>query len=382
MYTPFGTNDIVTRQAQELVTSTWTGNVNNLQTAFTASSQTDFFATSTSSGHFFIEVLDKDPLTDTTAEVQYAVSYGHVDGSGSLDFTNDTGSFGLGASRVIYNQYRQLHFNDDTTNFTFGSHTPKSIYVININRSRYKQKLTLGSLNLHISGNSVGISSESQDKIELTEDSVTNGAFETNTNLGPVYRIVSGTNGVVSGSVTNQLTINGSSSNFGNFYPQAGLMILNAEAFNPNDKIIIRSSSLHPSTGSHGFSSDNLTGSRVNALSAGGATQAPGFNTNAQSLYRHISAAGHFIVDTTEEINSQFYFCRIRNDQYNYTNNQSFVDASNNIRFESMKLNPKVFITTVGLYNQAFELLAVAKLSQPIAKDFTKEALIRVKLDF
>ena len=159
-------------------------------------------------------------------------------------------------------------------------------------------------------------------------------------------------------------------------------MILNAEAFNPNDKIIIRSSSLHPSTGSHGFSSDNLTGSRVNALSAGGATQAPGFNTNAQSLYRHISAAGHFIVDTTEEINSQFYFCRIRNDQYNYTNNQSFVDASNNIRFESMKLNPKVFITTVGLYNQAFELLAVAKLSQPIAKDFTKEALIRVKLDF
>ena len=101
MYTPFGTNDIVTRQAQELVTSTWTGNVNNLQTAFTASSQTDFFATPTSSGHFFIEVLDKNPLTDTTAEVQYAVSYGHVDGSGSLDFTNDTGSFGLGASRVI-----------------------------------------------------------------------------------------------------------------------------------------------------------------------------------------------------------------------------------------------------------------------------------------
>ena len=91
MYTPFGTNDIVTRQAQELVTSTWTGNVNNLQTAFTASSQTDLFATPTSSGHFFIEVLDKDPLTDTTAEVQYAVSYGHVDGSGSLDFTNDTG---------------------------------------------------------------------------------------------------------------------------------------------------------------------------------------------------------------------------------------------------------------------------------------------------
>ena len=379
MYTRFGENDIVTRQAQELVTSTWTNNTNNLQVAHTSSAQTDLFATPTSSGHFFIEVLN-GPSSDTSSEVQYAVSYGNRNGSGSLDFTNDTGSFGVGASRVIYNQYRQLHFNDDTQFFTFGSHTPDSIYVININRSRYKQRLTLGSLNLHISGNSVGISSESQDIIQLTDDSVTNGQFA-DSNLGPVFRIVSGTNGVVSGSNTNQLTINTSASNFGNFYPEAGLIILNAEAFNPNDKIVVRSASLHPVTGSHDFTSNNLTGSR-SKTGTNLTIQAPGFNTNAQSLYRHISAAGHFIVDTTEEINSQFYFCRVRNDQYNYTNNESFIDSSNNIRFESMKLNPKVFITTVGLYNDAFELLAIAKLSQPVAKDFTKEALIRVKLDY
>ena len=37
---------------------------------------------------------------------------------------------------------------------------------------------------------------------------------------------------------------------------------------------------------------------------------------------------------------------------------------------------------TGGLYNDSNELLAVAKLSQPVAKDFTKEALIRVKLDY
>ena len=44
--------------------------------------------------------------------------------------------------------------------------------------------------------------------------------------------------------------------------------------------------------------------------------------------------------------------------------------------------NPKTFITTVGLYNDLGELVAVAKLSQPVTKDFTKEALIRVKLDY
>ena len=43
---------------------------------------------------------------------------------------------------------------------------------------------------------------------------------------------------------------------------------------------------------------------------------------------------------------------------------------------------PKSYITTIGLYNDANELLAVAKLSQPITKDFTKEALIKVKLDY
>ena len=44
--------------------------------------------------------------------------------------------------------------------------------------------------------------------------------------------------------------------------------------------------------------------------------------------------------------------------------------------------NPVTYITTVGLYNDAGDLVAVAKLSQPVAKDFTKEALIRVKLDY
>ena len=43
---------------------------------------------------------------------------------------------------------------------------------------------------------------------------------------------------------------------------------------------------------------------------------------------------------------------------------------------------PTVYITTVGLYNDNGDLLAVAKLSKPLAKDFTKESLVRVKLDF
>ena len=59
-----------------------------------------------------------------------------------------------------------------------------------------------------------------------------------------------------------------------------------------------------------------------------------------------------------------------------------FIDTNGNLNFTSMIDDPTTFITTVGLYNDANELLAVAKLSQPITKDFTKEALIKVKLDY
>ena len=41
-YTRFNDNDVVTTTSQELVTSTWTSNTNNLQVVHTASSQADF----------------------------------------------------------------------------------------------------------------------------------------------------------------------------------------------------------------------------------------------------------------------------------------------------------------------------------------------------
>ena len=68
-----------------------------------------------------------------------------------------------------------------------------------------------------------------------------------------------------------------------------------------------------------------------------------------RKMFNAISSAGYFIIDSTEEINSEFYFCRARNDQFNYTNNESFVDANKNVYHESMKLNPKVFCCTFEL---------------------------------
>jgi uncharacterized protein YebE (UPF0316 family) len=46
------------------------------------------------------------------------------------------------------------------------------------------------------------------------------------------------------------------------------------------------------------------------------------------------------------------------------------------------EINPKAYITTVGMYNNNNELLAVAKLSKPLLKSFNREALIRIKLEY
>ena len=369
---PFNaTNDIVDLGPQTLVTSTWSNNTNDLNVLVTYTSSLqggdDGMTSPTSSGMFHIDVYNA-VTGSTSAEVQFGVAYGNKVGSGSPDFTNDTGSLGIGASKVVYGQYRNLVFSDETQNFKFGNHTPDSIYIINVNRSRYKQKLSPGTLNLHLSSSGThGTGSTGGSDwggiVHLTDDSVSRGATVTNpeyvgNDLGGYYHVVSGSNGSMIGTSANQVIMsNGSSSCYGFFYPNAGLIVLNGDAF----------------SSSFGTKASN------NQINDGNQTT---FDKPHQSFFDSIVGGGTFILDTEEQINSKYYFVRARNSEFNYTNNKSFVDEDNRILHSSMQYNPKVFITTVGLYNNAAELVAVAKLSQPIAKDFTKEALIRVKLDY
>ena len=121
-----------------IVTSTWSNNQNNFQAQFTSSTQANF-SSPTSSGQFFVELFNQptDNLTGSV-EVQCSIAYGHRMGSGSPAFTDSSGSLGIGASKVIYGQYQQLVYNDETTFFSFNNHTPDHIYVVNVNRARYK----------------------------------------------------------------------------------------------------------------------------------------------------------------------------------------------------------------------------------------------------
>ncbi len=96
-----------------------------------------------------------------------------------------------------------------------------------------------------------------------------------------------------------------------------------------------------------------------------------------------ISPSPGFTLNSQENLSSDFIFCRARSQNSNYSTNPSFISGSTGaVLYDQFINDPQVYITSVGLYNDSQELVAVAKLSRPLLKDFTKELLVRIKLDF
>jgi|TARA_R110000744_G_scaffold371126_1_gene481941 hypothetical protein len=353
-YTQFSNNDTV-NSIDRVFSSAWSGGVNDLFASHFSSSTQYVTSTSTSSGAFYMEIYDKDP-SDSTAEVQYSIAYGSLTGKGGLDFNDDAGAAGFSATKAIYSQYRNLVFGGkETQNFSFNNYKPDGIYVININRARYKNALRLGNLNLQLSASAGQL-------LHLTDDSVTTSgsANAIRAGVGREFNLVSGSNGVRLGNSKTYVTNSGS---YGYVYPDAGFIILNADAL-------------------------DHSGSAAEFAAGGGGTNLGTVNTsdneskNPAKLQNALKLGSSFIVDAQEDISSRFYFIRVFNQDFNYTTNDSFTAKDGTLSFDSMIDNPQAYITTVGLYNNNQDLLAVAKLSQPLPKNFTKEALIKVKLDY
>ncbi len=358
-YTRFSNNDTV-NSIDRVFASAWSGNTNDLLATHYSSSTQYVTTLPTSSGAFYMEIYDKPPTggsADTTAEVQYSIAYGSLTGKGGMDFNDSAGAENISSTKAIYSQYRNLVFGgDETQNFSFNGYTPDDIYIINVNRSRYKNALRMGNLALNISG------STSNQLLKLTDDSVTTSgsANAIRAGVGREFNIVSGSNGVRLGDSNTYVTNSGS---YGYVYPDAGFIILNADALDHSGSIAAFVA---------GGGGTNL-GTVITADTAGG---------NPSKLQDALRLGGSFILDSQEDISSKYYWVRVMNQDFNYTTNDSFTGTDGTLSFDSMIDNPQTYITTVGLYNNNQDLLAVAKLSQPLPKNFTKESLIKVKLDY
>ena len=141
---------------------------------------------------------------------------------------------------------------------------------------------------------------------------------------------------------------------YGLFLPDIGTLILNPLA-------ISESIGLIPSLSSNAAANNNRR-----LFTAMSASSAKSFKLNAE-----------------ETITSDYIFIRVKNSEFNYSENPSYISGSTGELTHNLFINnPHTYITTIGLYNDQNNLLAVTKLSRPLRKNFTEEALIRIKLNF
>jgi len=294
------------------------------------------------SGKFYYDVYHTSS-TSTDAAVQFSIAYGDLDGSGSLAYNASV--VGKSPSSTIYGQYRTLVLGDEESAFNFGGVNQEYFYAITVDRSRYKESLLPGSFNLLLKGTG-------NRTLQLTDNSTAVTTVSYN-DAGRVYQVVSGSNGTpYTGINANGYTA--TSGSYGLFLPDIGTIILNGAALDIND-----------------VEGLNLSTGRSTVAAA-----------NPAKLYQVINSGSSFQLNYKETVTSQFVFARVRNSEYNYSTNPSYITGSGDLRISAMLDTPQAYITTVGIYNDNNELLAVAKLSRPLLKDFTKEALIRIKLDF
>lgn len=331
------------------VTATvWSNNVPSLGEFHLSSAQV-----SSTTGQFYYHVY-QTASSAAESSVQFDIAYCDSKGSGSKYYNASVP--GQTPTRTNYGQYRSLILGDENSKFIFGNQESEYFYALSIERARYKEKLLPGSTEINLkttSGNLV-----------LVDDSSIQSSV-TFTDAGRVYNIVSGSisNGVYTGE-----NINGwskASGSYGFLLPDIGTILLSGEAL------------------------DGVAADGGIVLNTG--QQSDTENSNPLKLFNAISSSAtdlpinsrNFKLNSEETLSSDFIFVRARNSEFNYSENPSFISGSTGaVIFDSFVDNPTSYITTVGLYNDNNELLAVAKLSRPLPKDFTKELLVRVKLDF
>ena len=242
-----------------------------------------------------------------------------------------------------------------------------------------KDRLNKGSWEIQLSGSlSTGTGSS---LLKLIDDSSTN---TTPVNSAGVteYNVVSGS--IQGGSTTIKFSaadMNDATGSYGKFYPDLGLIILNAHALSLSQLGSVVGSGTLP----EGTAFDNTFGvsGPMLALNTGSnVLLAPG-SSSVSRLYGAFSSGSLFQARREEAVSSTHYFCRVGNSEFNSSTNPTYVSSSGDIKIESFKNDPKTYITTVALYGEdTAEPLAIAKLSQPILKSRSREALIKVKLDF
>jgi hypothetical protein len=386
-------------------------------------------------GDYYVNVYNEEPtigeLENENSELQFSISYGNKNGYGSRRGTKTAS-----VTKAIYSQYRNILLGPGDDQFTFTSDNASlsgknrdSIFVLNFASSALKEKIDEGNLEFTLAltarfsyeenGNSEFI--EKTFTQTFRDDSRYEQTLLSTTGEKKVeksFNIIKGTLADGNPQESDKYAVGtgeGSGEGFGLLYPDLGLIILNPYAlscefgsrieqwydewFTPTKsnifpkreencgRVISWYGAVDQDSSSSDYSDDVKFGIERN-------------HQNFMKLFYMFKLGGDFKSRSSELIPSKHYFIRVRNSDFNYSNNPTYIFqnkearelATSNglpleyftgrLRFDAFANDPKTYITTIGLYTENNELVAVAKLSVPVLKSFDTETLIKVKLDF
>tara|TARA_R100000951_G_C2650744_1_gene184274 strand:+ start:2106 stop:3224 length:1119 start_codon:yes stop_codon:yes gene_type:complete len=275
---------------------------------------------------------------------------------------------------AVYNQMAQVlagydhagnirRFDEDG-NLASGTKLDE-VFFINFSRLLTKDEIKKGTFQLDL-GVDAAFSQNTTvmtEVINITDASGSNGYY-VNSPAGE-YGILYATN-----SAGPDILKSHNSFPVGLIYYQAGIAVLSASVFNDN----VQGGIINDDSGSCALY--GLEGTPVGFQEFTGST-IPATADGIRNRVKNIQ------FDNTTELNSAIHFCRVNHNEYNYSANPTYLTGSKiKVKGNNRKNLPVSYITSVGLYSADRELLAVAKLSEPLKKDPTMELTLKVRLDY
>ncbi len=322
-----------------------------------------------------------DSTSQLNNDPYFSIAYGNYncEASGSGTFDLDTGSILAFAPKAVYSQYQNMLVGSTDLSGKFqmnsGSSTnPTSIsaddiFVINFSSYKMKDSIDAGLFEITLTG--------SNGSITLRDDS-------------PFLSQASSVYNLIQGSINDSTSTLPPYQGIGLLYPSDGVVIFNATVLNQLIGLDDITAYGAPYNYNGTTSIPNVT------IPPGPNGVSVGFTVNHKVFFWSINNAVNSTmkVRKSEYVPSQYYFVRVKNRDFNYSNNPTYVYdgvtpapngvvySAGTIRNSDYITDPTTYITTIGLYNDNNELIAVSKLSRPAIKTFSNELLIKVRLDF
>ena len=375
----------------------------SLQATISGSNRYDVY-----NGYYYLDVYPSLAATSSSNDLILSIAYANKLGYGTSydEYTNIKAS----PTKAIYTQYVNAINNGEDFSVKSQSTPASSVtsvslssdfIVLSYNSQKIRDGIDAGQFQLTLKNDVSNQYVRLIDDSSITSQSGSSAYY--NLILGqysettgeasycPYTGVYATSNGFLSGS--NNYTGSKADAQYhpttgiGLVFPKAGIVILNCDFLN---RVLTTTAA----------SSNALITIPTSISSARVSVPDPVTNVAnqlfKQAVYNAIRSSGdNMRVRRGEYVPSRHYFVRVKNRDFNYTNNPTFTYQTatpdtvtgetrqrGDIKQTEFLTDPKVYPTSVGLYNNNNELVAVAKLSRPAQKTFSNELLIKVRLDF